>query len=77
MNPMMAALEKSRQSNPVSSSGAVPGKMDQAPSGDMAKYWQMVQDINTKLDKVLSLIGGNAPAQDVKENNNEPGSNAY
>lgn len=83
INPMMAALENSRQSNPVSSSGPMPGgPTAPAQSQDMAKYWSMIQEMSAKLDKVLEALSANYTGKEpdkteTKENDNEPGSNGY
>lgn len=76
MNPMIAALQKSRNDNPVSSSGPMPGSMEQKP-GDMEKYWQMIQEMNSKLDKLMAMFGGNAPENEVKEDANGKPGNGY
>lgn len=75
MNPMIAALQKSR-SMPMApgkdpeESG--PGEMGQ---GGMQKYWAMIEDMNTKLDKLLTLMGGNTP--DMKEKESNSNGNGY
>lgn len=80
-NPMMQALEQSRQPSPVSSSGAEPpAGMPQPGQDDLSKCWSMIQDMNSKLDKIIEFISGkntgknpNAPqveeddGNDVKE----------
>lgn len=75
MNPMMEALQRSRQDNPVSSSGTDAPMAKPGMGGDLAKYWQMMQDMNSKLDKLMALIGGNEPEKTEQENKNgKPGS---
>lgn len=89
-NPMMQALTQSRQSNPVSSPDAAPGMPGQPQSagnaGDMAKYWSMMQEMNSKLDKVMEALSGKMtgkepdPTNDgneAKEDTNESGSSGY
>ncbi len=78
-NPMMQALQQSRQSNPVSSSGAMPAGPAQTPPADMQKYWSMIQDMSAKLDKVLEALSANYTGKtpdktETKENENEPAS---
>lgn len=77
-NPMMAALEQSRQNNPVSSSGPTPGIPAQQqntgnPGQDMAKYWSMMQEMSVKIDKILESLSnqyqGNEP--DTQNDGNE------
>ena len=53
------------------------GKMDanpveeavEAPEGDMAEYWQRLQDMDAKIDQILALVGGKqeAPVAEVPE----------
>lgn len=81
-NPMMAALQQSRQDNPVSSSGPMPGgQPQQSQSPDLAKYWSMMQEMNSKLDKVIEAISGQytgkTPDKDGEKENNDHGSNGY
>ena len=81
VNPMMAALQQSRQDNPVSSSGPMPGGAPQQAQGqnpDLAKYWSMMQDMNSKLDKVIEFISGSqtgknpsAPQSEENDGNEE------
>lgn len=69
MNPMMAALEQSRASNPSPSGGphgAMPGNPGQMPQQSdpgmaqaMAKMSSDIQDVSAKLDKLVSAISGN------------------
>ena len=84
-NPMMQALEQSRQQNPVSSSGPTPGGPPQqaTQNPEMEKYWSMMQDMNGKLDKLISAISGqytgktpDNEGKDEKENH-EHGSGGY
>lgn len=83
MNPMIAALQKSRQDNPVSSSGPMPDSTYNTPAmgrgmgGEMAKYWKMMEDMNSKLDKLMAMFGGNAPENEVKEDANGKPGNGY
>lgn len=78
MNPMIAALRKSRTdvSAPDSSNVDMPHPGRGVGAGmkaDLQKYWMMMQDMNSKLDKLMSMMGGNAPDMNSKEEANEPG----
>ena len=86
-NPMMQALEQSRQQNPVSSSGPTPGGPPQPAqpqqNPEMEKYWSMMQDMNGKLDKLIEAISGAVtgktppPDGDDEKEINKHGSSGY
>lgn len=71
MNPnlMMQALQQSRQSNPVPPQENMPGMTPGVPgdfSDQMQKYWSMMQEMNSKLDKVIQAISGDMTGKNVK-----------
>lgn len=75
MNPMMDALQQSRASNPAPTGQTpVPGTPG-APGQDMAKYWEMIQEMSAKLDKVLEALSmknqGKGPKEDSENDGNE------
>lgn len=61
-NPMMEALQQSRQQSPAPAMpgpGAAPGAAPQpAPGVDMQKMASAVDEVNAKLDKLLESISG-------------------
>ena len=86
-NDLIIALRRKRMADQAggdSPAGAdAPGDMP-GKGGDMAKYWAMMQDMNGKLDHLISLLGdeeskeqgpaGGAPAAPGSAT---PGAGAY
>lgn len=72
MNPMIEALQKSRSDAPPA---GIPGKEEpDAPGMDMEKC---MMDMSAKMDKILTLLSGKAPADEAKENEPNGNGNGY
>lgn len=85
-NDLIIALRRKRMADQAGgdspASGDAPGDMP-GKGGDMAKYWAMMQDMNGKLDHLISLLSdeeskeqgpGGAPAAPGSAT---PGAGAY
>lgn len=72
MNPMIAALQKSRQDAPP----APPAPLDNAPEQDGAEgpgdmMVQKLEDLDAKLDQILELLGAEQK-EDATEEKDAP-----
>ena len=77
MNPMMAALQASRKDAQVAPDApAMPGKpKDAGNPGEMMS--QKMMSMDSKLDQILKLLSGKAPADEAKENEPNGNGNGY
>lgn len=76
MNPMIAALQKSRKDSQSSdSTGNRPITQPPRNPGDMMV--QKLSSLESKLDEILKLLSGKAPADEAKENEPNGNGNGY
>lgn len=58
-NDLIIALRRKRMADQMGGTDGGPGPADgdmPGKGGDMAKYWSMMQDMNGKLDHLISLL---------------------
>ena len=65
-NEMLAALRKRRMEGMVKEPVEAV-EAEAAPEGDMAEYWQRLEDMDAKIDQILGLLQPEAKPEEALE----------